>query len=341
MSSNDQVTKQNTKNSWTSSIDKDGSYKRKESSFRDWVSKDGEHPAAAGRYHLYVSYACPWANRTLILRAIKGLEDVISVNVVNWLLGDKGWTFVDHDQIPGATGDTINNYDYLSQIYKDTSDSYTGNITVPAFYDKSTKRIINNESSEIIRFLTNAFDEYATKNKTADLYPEELRKEIDAVNEWVYPNINNGVYRCGFARSQEAYEKAYGDLFGALDRLEELLSKQRYLVGDYITEADVRLFTTLVRFDPVYVAHFKCNRNRIADLPHTMAYLRELYQIQEFQSTVNFEHIKHHYFESHKSINPFGIVPVGPENYHDELMKPHGRESLGKGNTEPLYFTRD
>jgi putative glutathione S-transferase len=295
---------------------KSGKFERSEAQFRDFVTVDGQ-PAAGrtrgfkaepGRYHLYVSLACPWAHRTLIFRKLKKLEDVISVSVVHHFMGANGWTFVADD---GATGDTLYGLDFLHQIYTRADPSYSGRVTVPVLWDKQEETIVSNESSEIIRMLNSAFDEWG--DASVDLYPGDLRSEIDAVNAWVYPSINNGVYRCGFATKQAAYEEAFDDLFSALDRVETILSKQRYLAGDRITEADWRLFTTLVRFDPVYVGHFKCNLRRIADYPNLSNYTRELYQVPGVAETVNLLHIKHHYYGSHDTINPTLIVPKGPE----------------------------
>lgn len=295
---------------------KSGKFERAQSSFRDAVTADGQpapgrtrsFKAEPGRYHLYVSLACPWAHRTLIVRKLKKLEDVISVSVVHHFMGENGWTFLAED---GATGDTLYGLDYLHQIYTKADATYSGRVTVPVLWDKQEQTIVNNESSEIIRMLNTAFDPWG--DASIDLYPERLRGVIDEVNAWVYPSINNGVYRCGFATKQEAYEEAFAELFSALDRAEDILSRQRYLAGDSLTEADWRLFTTLVRFDPVYVGHFKCNLRRIADYPNLSNYLRALYQVPGVAETVNLHHIKHHYYGSHRNINPTGIVPVGPE----------------------------
>lgn len=297
-----------------------GRFERTQSQWRDWVTADGQpapgsrrgFKAEPGRYHLYVSLACPWAHRTLILRALKRLEDAISVSVVHHYMGPDGWTFLKED---GATGDTLYRLDFLHQIYTMADPAYSGRVTVPVLWDKKERTIVSNESSEIIRMLNTAFDAWG--DARVDFYPEALRPEIDAVNALVYPAINNGVYRAGFATTQEAYEEAFGELFSALDRLEETLSRQRYLTGATITEADWRLFTTLVRFDPVYVGHFKCNLRRIADYPNLSNYLRELYQVPGVAGTVNLLHIKAHYYGSHKTINPTGIVPAGPDLHYD------------------------
>jgi putative glutathione S-transferase len=301
---------------WYSTAGTGGRFVRSESQFRNWVTRDGApgpsgrggFRAEPGRYHLYVSYACPWAHRTLIFRALKKLEDIVSVSVVHHFMGENGWTFLAED---GATGDTLYGLDYLHQIYARADPAYSGRVTVPVLWDKRQQTIVSNESSEIIRMLNSAFDEWA--DAELDFYPERSRAEIDRINALVYPAVNNGVYRAGFATTQAAYEEAFRDLFAALDSLEERLAGQRYLVGERITEADWRLFTTLVRFDPVYVGHFKCNLRRIADYPNLSNYLRDLYQVPGVAQTVNLHHIKAHYYGSHRTINPTGIVPVGPE----------------------------
>jgi len=305
-----------------------GKFVRTESSFRNWVTKDGlagpsgEEGFAAepGRYHLYVSYACPWAHRALIFRALKGLEDVISVSVVHPLMPSESWVFGEY---PGATEDHINHAHYLYENYLKADPDFTGLVTVPVLWDKKLETIVNNESSEIIRMFNSAFDDYASSD--ADFYPESLRSEIDVINEIVYHNVNNGVYRAGFATTQSAYDEAFDQLFDTMDELETLLSRQRYLVGDQITEADWRFFTTLVRFDAVYYNHFKTNKKRLIDYPNLWAYTRELYQVPGVAETVNMDHIKYHYFGSHKSINPTGVVPKGPDI---DFMLPHGRESI-------------
>jgi len=296
--------------------DSGGRFVRTESQWRDWVTRDGKpaegrmrgFKAEPGRYHLYISLACPWAHRTLILRALKRLEGIISVSVVHHFMGEGGWTFKAED---GATGDTLYGLDFLHQIYAKADPAYSGRVTVPVLWDKQEKTIVNNESSEIIRMLNSAFDAWG--DPSLDFYPAALQAEIEKVNALVFPAINNGVYRTGFATTQAAYEEAFGELFAALDTIEERLSKRRYLTGERITEADWRLFTTLVRFDPVYVGHFKCNLRRIADYPNLSNYLRDLYQVPGVSGTVNLHHIKAHYYGSHRSINPTGIVPVGPE----------------------------
>ena len=315
---------------WYDTKESGGRFVRGQSQWRDWVTADGKpaegrmrgFKAEPGRYHLYVSLACPWAHRTLILRKLKKLEDAISVSVVHHYMGENGWTFLEED---GATGDTLYGCDFLHQIYTKADPAYSGRVTVPVLWDKRTQTIVNNESSEIIRMLNSAFDEWG--DASVDFYPEPLRQEIDAINAMVYPAINNGVYRAGFATTQAAYEEAFGELFSALDRMEERLSGQRYLVGNQSTEADWRLFTTLVRFDPVYVGHFKCNLRRIADYPNLSNYLRDLYQTPGVAGTVNLHHIKAHYYGSHDTINPTLIVPVGPEVDFDA---PHDRGRFGK-----------
>ena len=305
-----------------------GKFVRTESSFRNWVTNDGSagpsgdegFTAEPGRYHLYVSYACPWAHRALIFRALKGLEDVISVSVVHPLMPAESWVFGEY---PGATEDHINHAHYLYENYLKADPDFDGLVTVPLLWDKKHETIVNNESSEIISMFNSAFDDYTESD--LDFYPESLREEIDAINEIVYHNINNGVYRAGFATTQSAYDEAFDQLFNTMDELETLLSKQRYLVGKQITEADWRLFTTLVRFDAVYYNHFKTNKKRLIDYPGLWSYTRELYQVPGVAETVNMDHIKYHYFGSHKSINPTGIVPRGPDI---DFMQPHDRESI-------------
>lgn len=298
---------------------KDGAFQRENAQRRNAL------PAAeAGRYHLYVSLACPWAHRTLILRKLKGLESLIDVSVVSWLMGEHGWTF---DKSKGSTGDKLDGLDYLHQRYTRDDPQYTGRVTVPVLWDKQEQRIVNNESSQIIRIFNSDFDEL-TGNRL-DLYPQPLRATIDALNERIYPAVNNGVYRAGFATSQEAYETAFDELFAELDTLERLLDGQRYLAGEYLTEADWRLFTTIVRFDAVYHGHFKCNLRRIADYPNLSNWLRELYQWPGVAETVDMEHIQRHYYMSHKTINPNGIVPKGPLQ---DFGRAHDRERLvGRG----------
>ncbi len=299
-----------------------GRFVRRESQFRNWVTADGSSGFAAepGRYHLYVSLACPWAHRTLIYRRLKGLEAVIPVSVVHWHMAENGWEFGDGSD---CTGDRLGGRAYLHQLYSDAEADYTGRVTVPVLWDTRTHTIVNNESSEIIRMFNSAFDAWGDAG--LDLYPADLRGEIDALNETVFRKVNNGVYKAGFATSQAAYEEAFDDLFATLDELEARLARQRYLLGDRLTEADWRLFTTLLRFDPVYYGHFKCNQRRLVDYPHLWAYTRELYQVPGVAETVNFRHIKHHYYVSHRTINPTGIVPKGPDV---DFAEPHGRDAL-------------
>ena len=309
---------------------KSGKFERSQSQFRDWVTQDGKPAegrergfrAEPGRYHLYVSLACPWAHRTLIFRKLKKLEDVITVSIVHHFMGENGWTFVAED---GATGDTLYGLDYLHQIYTKADPDYSGRVTVPVLWDKKELTIVSNESSEIIRMLNSAFDEWG--DTSVDFHPDGLRDEIERLNAFIYPSINNGVYRAGFATTQAAYEEAFEELFRALARVEEILDRRRYLAGDRMTEADWRLFTTLVRFDPVYHGHFKCNLRRIADYPNLSNYLRELYQVPGVAETVNLHHIKHHYYGSHRTVNPTGIVPVGPEI---DYALPHDRARMKK-----------
>lgn len=302
--------------SWENSIEK-GEYKRRESQFRHWITPDGSPgPSGTGgfvaeknRYQLYVSLACPWAHRTLIMRKLKGLEDVISVSIVHPDMREHGWSFA--TDYPGTTGDNLYHFDYMHQLYQLAKPDYDGNITVPVLWDKLQQTIVNNESSEIIRMFNSAFN-HITGNH-ADYYPAALREEIDAINHRIYHTVNNGVYKTGFATTQAAYERHYDELFETLDALEQRLEQQRYLVGAQITEADWRLFTTLVRFDPVYVGHFKCNKQRIADYPNLSNYLRDLYQQPGIAETVDISYIKRHYYASHLKINGTGIVPKGPD----------------------------
>ncbi len=303
---------------WYDTKSTGGRFKRQESAFRDKITADGSsgYPAEAGRYHLYVSLACPWAHRTLVVRALKGLTDMIGVTVVDSLMGENGWTLNEGSgPVAGIT--------FLHQLYTRAKPGYTGRVTVPVLWDSQRATIVNNESSEIIRMFNTAFDPLGAA--PGDFYPQELRGEIDAINARVYADINNGVYKAGFATAQPAYEEAYDNLFAALDWLDGLLAERRYLTGARITEADWRLFTTLVRFDAVYHGHFKCNKRRIADYAHLSGYLRELYQVPGIAETVNFVHIKHHYYASHGTINPTGIVPKGPDL---DLGAPHGRAGL-------------
>jgi putative glutathione S-transferase len=303
-----------------------GRFVREESCFRDEIRADGGARFAPeiGRYHLYVSYACPWAHRTLIARRLKKLERAISVSVVHPYMGREGWSF---REAPGATGDGLHGARFLRESYLRADPHATGRVTVPVLWDKREDTIVNNESADILRMLNSEFDGLAEGigNPQLDLYPPELRDEIDALNSFVYPFVNNGVYRCGFATTQGAYEEAFDQLFWALDLLDERLAERRYLCGARISEADWRLFTTLVRFDAVYVGHFKCNRRRIADYAQLSGYLRELYQWEGIAETVDFDHIKQHYYRSHRAINPTRVVPRGPEL---DLDAPHGRGGL-------------
>ncbi|MDO7911477.1 glutathione S-transferase family protein [Pseudomonas sp. 22-AL-CL-001] len=298
---------------------KDGAFQREESQRRD-TSLNAE----AGRYHLYVSLACPWAHRALILRSLKGLEPIIGVSVVSWLMGEHGWTF---DRDHGSTGDAVDGLQYLYQRYTQDDSRYTGRVTVPVLWDRQAQRIVNNESADIVRLFNHAFDDLTGND--LDLYPSALQPTIDGLNARIYPAVNNGVYRAGFATTQQAYEEAFDALFAELDQLEQLLAQQRYLAGAYLTEADVRLFTTLVRFDAVYHGHFKCNLRRVVDYPNLSNWLRELYQWPGIAATVDLWHIQHHYYQSHTTINPTGIVPKGP---HLDFERPHDRERLpGQG----------
>ena len=299
-----------------------GEFVRQSSAFRERVTADGlsGFKAEPGRYHLYVSLACPWAHRSIIFRKLKGLEEAIDVSVVHPFMGSEGWSFENPDDTAGCVGDPVNGAKRLHEVYTRANPTYTGRVTVPVLWDRERETVVNNESAEIIRMFNAEFPNLARRD--VDLYPESLRAAIDEANEYVYPNVNNGVYRCGFATTQEAYEEAFAQLFAALDTLDVRLTDQRFLVGEQATEADWRLFTTLVRFDAVYVGHFKCNRQRIADYPNLSGYLRDLYQTPGIAETVSFEHIKRHYYESHDTINPTGVVPVGPAL---DLDRPHGR----------------
>jgi putative glutathione S-transferase len=306
-----------------------GRFEREPTRFRNFATPDGApgptgeggFAAEAGRYHLYVCLACPWAHRTLIFRALKKLEGVISVSIVSPLMGSDGWTF---NKDEGSTGDSVNNMRKLGEVYLLAAPKYSGRVTVPVLWDKQRRTIVNNESAEIIRMLNSAFNAFTGDRR--DFYPAGLRADIDAINDDVYPNINNGVYRAGFATKQEAYEEAYHALFAALGRMEERLSRGRYLAGAALTEADWRLFTTLIRFDAVYYSHFKCNERRIADYPNLSNYLRELYQVPGVKQTVDLDHIKRHYYWSHPQINPTRIVPLGPKLDFDA---PHDRARFG------------
>ena len=307
----------------------DGRFIRPNTSYHDFVTADGSpgptgkggFPAEAGRYHLYISLACPWAHRTLIFRNLKKLDDVISVSVTEPLYGKTGWEF---GTGPGATLDSVNGKATLAAIYLIADPHYTGRVSVPVLWDKKRRTVVNNESSEIIRMLNSAFEAFTAMH--TDYYPAALRAEIDRVNDVVYPNLNNGVYRAGFATTQNAYEEAARGIFATLDQLEARLSRQHYLVGGQITEADWRLFTTLIRFDTVYYSHFKCNLRRIADYPNLWNYLRELYQVPGIAETVSIDHIKRHYYGSQRQVNPTGIVPIGPLI---DFTLPHDRGRFG------------
>lgn len=311
---------------WYDTKSTGGKFVRSTAKFRNWITADGSagpsgeggFPAESGRYHLYVSMACPWAHRTLIFRALKGLEPHIDISVVHPDMLSDGWTFETDGH--GATGDTLYGLPFARDLYIKADPQVSGRVTVPILWDKTRETIVSNESSEIIRMLNSAFN--GLTGDTQDFYPEDLRPEIDAVNARVYDDINNGVYKSGFATIQEAYDTAVTALFAALDWIEARLSTRRYLTGDQITEADWRLFTTLVRFDPVYHLHFKCNRRRIVDYPNLWAYTRELYQWPGVAETVNFEHIVRHYHYSHETINPYRIIPINPEL---DWTAPHGR----------------
>lgn len=313
---------------WYDTKSNEGQFIRSESQFRHWITADGSagpsgeagFKAEPGRYHLYVSLACPWAHRALIFRALKGLESMISVSVVSPLMADQGWRF---DTTDGSTGDALYDLAYLHQIYTRAEPGYSGRVTVPVLWDKQRNTIVNNESAEIIRMLNSAFDGLGAT--AGDYYPQPLRSEIDALNAVIYAQINNGVYRAGFATTVQAYEQAVTPLFKQLDALEQRLSQQRYLLGSQITEADWRLFTTLIRFDAVYHGHFKCNLKQLQDYPQLSGWLRELYQWPGVAATVDMAHIKGHYYRSHTQINPTGIVPAGPILALDQ---PHHRERL-------------
>ena len=303
-----------------------GRFERTTTSWRNWITPDGApgpsgeggFAAESGRYHLYVSLACPWAHRTLIFRALKGLSEHITVDVVHPFMGEDGWTFATDDA--GATGDRVLGKRFMRDVYLQADPKASGRVTVPVLWDKTRGTIVSNESAEIIRMFNSAFDQLT--GNTLDFWPEELRTDIEAVNARVYDGVNNGVYKAGFATTQAAYDDAVREVFETLDWLEERLGSGRHLMGDRLTEADWRLATTLFRFDPVYHGHFKCNRRRLVDYPNLWSYARELYQYPGVAETVNFDHITRHYYQSHDTINPTGIVPVGPDI---DWMAPHGR----------------
>lgn len=313
------------KDQWYDTDASEGEFIRENSRFRDWITEDGKpgpdsekgYPPDRDRYHLYVSLACPWAHRTLIFRSLKKLQEIIPVSVVKPHMLEHGWELE-------RSGDSANRYQYLHQLYTAANPDYTGRVTVPVLWDKKNRTIVSNESSEIIRMFNGSFNDFT--DVSFDYYPESLRVEIDEINEYIYHNVNNGVYRCGFATTQSAYEDAFSQLFKALDKLDRRLSSQRYLVGNQITEADWRLFTTLVRFDAVYYGHFKTNLRRIADYPNLQPYLLDLYQQPGINETIDMEHIKSHYYYSHETVNPSRIVPVGPEF---DFEAPHDRARFG------------
>jgi glutathionyl-hydroquinone reductase len=316
------------KDRWYDTEKTGGRFIRSASRYRNWVTPDGApgptgrggFAAEVGRYHLYVSYACPWAHRTLIMRALKGLEDAISLSVTHWHMGENGWTFED---APGVIPDTVNGAKFLYQVYLADNPQASGRATTPTLWDKATGRIVSNESGDIMRMLNSAFDNVGAK--AGDYYPEAQRAEIDALNDRIYDAVNNGVYKAGFATKQEAYEEAARAVFVMLDEMEERLATRRYLFGDRLVETDWRLFTTLVRFDAVYFGHFKCNLRRLVDYPNLWGYARDLFQTPGVAGTVHFDHIRGHYYSSHKTINPTGIVPIGPEL---DFEAPHGRDAL-------------
>ncbi|WCG83612.1 glutathione S-transferase family protein [Pectobacterium sp. A5351] len=312
---------------WYETKSTGGHFKRSESAFRNWVTPDGTpgltgkggFPAQSGRYHLYVSLACPWAHRTLLMRQLKGLEDHIAVSVVHPLMLDHGWTF--GTDFEGATGDSLYQHEFLYQLYLHAKPDYSGRVTVPVLWDTEQHTIVSNESADIIRMLNSAFDGVGAT--AGDYYPEALRAQIDELNGWIYDKVNNGVYKAGFATSQSAYDEAATTVFAALSDLEAILAKQRYLTGDRLTEADLRLWTTLIRFDPVYHTHFKCDKYRLSDYPNLFGFLRDIYQMPGIADTVDMAHIRHHYYRSHGTINPHGVISLGPEQ---DLNQPHHRD---------------
>ena len=323
---------------WYDTKSTGGRFVRKQSQFRNWVTADGRagptgeggFKAEPGRYHLYISRACPWAHRAAIFRTLKGLEDMISLSITHWLMGEEGWTF---NEAPGTIPDTVNGARRLYEVFLKADPHYSGRATVPVLWDKQRATIVSNESAEIIRMFNSAFDGVGARTDI-DFCPEDLRSEIDKINARIYDNVNNGVHRCGFASTQKAYAAAFEPLFTTLDDLEERLSKQRYLLGEHLTEADWRLFTTLVRFDPVYFGHFKCNLRRIADYSNLSNYVRDLFQVPGVAATVNMQHIKNHYYQSHTKINPSGIVPLGPQF---DYSAPHDRDRFRNREDIPAY----
>ena len=293
---------------WYNTEDNDGKFIREDAQFRDWISKDGKFQPEAGRYHLYVCLACPWASRCLMMRKLKGLEEIISLSVVNPVMLEHGWTFEDG---PGVIADPIIDADYMHEIYTHVDPTYSGRVTVPVLYDKKTDIIVNNESSDIIRMMNTAFDEIGAT--PGDYYPADLRDEIDDINDYVYDHVNNGVYKAGFATEQQVYEKEAQNVDDALAKLNDRLEHQDYLVGDQLTEADIRLFTTLIRFEHVYFGHFKCNLHHLTEYPHLWEYTKRIYNYENLADTVDFNHIQTHYYKSHTMINPNQIIPAGPD----------------------------
>ncbi|RKP09373.1 glutathione S-transferase [Thamnocephalis sphaerospora] len=303
-----------------------GEFKRQTSSFRDAISRapDAKFAPEKDRYHLYISLACPWAHRTLLMRSLKGLTPYIGLSVVDYLMGPKGWKFSDPSETPGAIPDTVNHAQFIRELYFKVDPEYAGRFTVPVLWDKKTQTIVNNESSEIIRFFNTEFNDLVPEARDTDFYPEELRAKIDELNEWIYDTVNNGVYKAGFATTQESYEPHCKALFASLDRIETILAGNEYLTGSRFTEADIRLWTTIIRFDPVYHGHFKCNVKSIEkDYPHILRWARQIYQLPHVAETVNMDHIKRHYYMSHLNINPTAIVPLGngPDLAHP-VIKP-------------------
>jgi putative glutathione S-transferase len=303
----------------------DGEFQRQADRFRQWVTADGSsgYPAENRRYHLYVSWACPWAHRTITVHRLKGLEDIIGLTAVDPIRDERGWAFRDG---PGHSSDSANGFHYLAEAYRATDSAYRGRVTVPVLWDTVTHRIVSNSDDDLMRMFNSEFNRFTSAGP--NLYPADLRPQIDQLNDIIYEDINNGVYRAGFATSQRAYERAVRRLFSQLDLLEQRLADRRYLFGDRIVETDWRLFVTLIRFDVVYYGHFKCNVRRIADYPHLFGYLRDLYQHDGIAETVNFDHIKRHYYMTHDEINPTRIVPLGPDQ---DLRSPHDRDRLGSG----------
>ena len=298
-------------NTWSTQVDASGAFARRPTTFRGAVSAASQTlQPEAGRYHLYVSLACPWAHRTLIARAVKGLEAAISVDVVHPHLTERGWSF--ETDFPGTTGDSMGGRSMLRERYLESDAAFEGVVTVPVLWDRKLGSIVNNESGDILRMFNAEFQAFA-KNPAIDLYPLALREQIDALNAWIYSDINDGVYRAGFARSQSAHDAAVSRLFGGLERVESLLERQRYLCGDVFTEADIRLFVTLIRFDPVYHTHFKCNRRSMLQSPGLLRYMADIYRLPGVAATVNLDHVRHHYYGSHKHINPSGLIPQGPD----------------------------